>query len=104
MNQVEIFKALANESRLQILQWLKDPQRHFAPGAGEPCMQSMGIKGACVGTIQKKLGLSQSTVSHYLAILEQAELVVAKRQGQWTYYERNEETLKALGRFLKEDI
>eukprot|EP01133_Synstelium_polycarpum_P010086 gene10086-11762_t len=29
MNNFEIFKALSNKSRLQILQWLKEPELHF---------------------------------------------------------------------------
>lgn len=31
MQAAEIIKALANERRLQILEWLKDPRRHFPP-------------------------------------------------------------------------
>ena len=27
----DIFKALSNESRLKILQWLKEPSKHFPP-------------------------------------------------------------------------
>lgn len=100
MDQVEIFKALANESRLRILQWLKEPEQHFGPC---PTGGARGRK-VCVGEIQAKLGLSQSTASQYLAILEQAGLVVAHREGQWTFYERNEKALKALSDFLKQEL
>ena len=31
MNQVELFKALSNPIRLQILTWLKDPSANFPP-------------------------------------------------------------------------
>ncbi|MES9718927.1 transcriptional regulator, partial [Bacillus safensis] len=34
MEPIEVFKALSNESRLQILQWLKEPDRHFTPHEG----------------------------------------------------------------------
>ncbi|MHB8455029.1 MAG: ArsR/SmtB family transcription factor [Acidiferrobacterales bacterium] len=100
MDQVAVFKALANESRLKILQWMKDPEKHFGDA---PHGRARG-RAVCVGEIQAKLGLSQSTVSHFLALLLQADLLVAKREGQWTFYERNENTIKALGRFLKEEI
>jgi DNA-binding transcriptional ArsR family regulator len=100
-NQVLVFKALANESRLKILQWMKDPEKHF--GCDRPTGDSRG-KLVCVGEIQKKLGLSQSTASHYLSLLMQAGLVVPRREGQWTFYERNEEKLKEVGKFLKEEI
>jgi DNA-binding transcriptional ArsR family regulator len=100
MQQVEVFKALANESRLKILQWMKDPDKYFGDC---PTGGARGRK-VCVGEIQAKLGLSQSTASQYLAILEQAGLVIARREGQWTFYERNEIALKALGDFLKKEL
>ncbi len=101
MDQVLVFKALANKSRLQILHWMKDPQQHFG-GEGP----SGGPRGklVCVGEIQEKLGLSQSTASHYLAMLMKAGLVIPRREGQWTLYERNEDALKEVGKFLKEVI
>jgi len=101
MDQVLVFKALANKSRLQILHWMKNPQQHFGgscPGGGPRG------KLVCVGEIQEKLGLSQSTASHYLAMLMKAGLVVPRREGQFTYYERNEDALKEVGKFLKEEI
>ncbi|HEX6550695.1 MAG TPA: metalloregulator ArsR/SmtB family transcription factor [Gammaproteobacteria bacterium] len=101
MEQVEVFKALANESRLKILSWMKEPNKHF--GTGCPSGGDRGRR-VCVGEIQAKLGLSQSTASQYLAILEQAGLVRARREGQWTYYERNEEAIQELGRFLNQDL
>ena len=101
MDQVLVFKALANKSRLQILNWMKHPQQHF----GGDC-PSGGPRGklVCVGEITEKLGLSQSTASHYLAMLMKAGLIVARREGQYTFYERNEEALKEVGKFLKEEI
>lgn len=101
MDQVTIFKALGNESRLNILKWLKDPERYFGP-SGE-CKQRLA-RGVCVGAIHEKLGLCQSTTSHYLALLEQAGLVTARRCGQWTYYERNESALSELSGFLQREL
>ncbi|HEY9881030.1 MAG TPA: metalloregulator ArsR/SmtB family transcription factor [Leptolyngbyaceae cyanobacterium] len=84
MDTKDIFKVLANETRLQILQWLKDPHSHF-PEPGEGYSEEEGV---CVSLIQKKSGLAQSTISHYLAMLEEAGLVKSTRHGQWTYYRR----------------
>ncbi len=100
---VELFKALANQSRLRILKWLGDPDRYFPMDQAAPEAHSRKL-GVCVGLLQKKSGLSQSTVSHYLAILQKAGLVTAHRQGQWTYYKRNDKTLKCIARFLKDEI
>ncbi|TDE15391.1 ArsR/SmtB family transcription factor [Dyadobacter psychrotolerans] len=98
MDQVEIFKALSNKTRLQILNWLKEPEKNFPE-------QSDGFaNGICVGQIQQKAGLTQSTVSEYLSVLQRAGLVSSVRKGQWTYYKRNEETFEILSRMIQSDI
>lgn len=99
MDQVEIFKALSNKARLQILNWLKDPEVHFPEQA-----EAGFSNGVCVGRIQEKVGLTQSTVSEYLTSLQRAGLIIATRSGQWTYYKRNEETFAALSKLIQTDI
>ncbi|GAB7387852.1 metalloregulator ArsR/SmtB family transcription factor [Bacillaceae bacterium] len=100
MELLEVFKALSNETRLQIMQWLKHPEMHFPhPKNGE-----IHEDGVCVSDIQKKVGLSQSTVSLYLSILQKAGLIKAKRIGQWTYYKRDEENIKKIVEMLSRDL
>ena len=84
-----IHKALANPVRRDILNWLKDPHVHFAQQ-----QHNLDI-GVCAGLIDARTGLSQSTVSAHLAMLQRAGLVTTQRVGQWIYYKRNEETIKA---------
>jgi ArsR family transcriptional regulator len=99
MDQVEIFKALSNKTRLQILNWLKQPEINF------PEQMAAGFElGVCVGQIQQKAGLTQSTVSEYLTSLQRAGLVVSTRKGQWTYYKRNEQTFAELGQLIQTEI
>lgn len=99
MKQLEIFKALSNKTRLEMLQWLKDPAGSF------PEQIHAGFEvGVCVGEIQKKSGLTQSTVSEYLSILQRAGLVSSTRVGQWTYYKRNEQTFIELRKIIESDI
>lgn len=100
MDHLEIFKALSNKSRLEILQWLKEPEKHF------PVQESAGFDeaGVCVGQIQKKAGLTQSTVSEYLSILQRAGLIKATRIGQWTYYKRNEDAFSALSELITKSL
>lgn len=95
-----IFKALSNNTRLQILRWLKKPEKHF------PMHDTADVSriGVCVKHIQRKAGLSQSTVSQYLAILQKAGLVSITRVGQWTYYKRNEKNVASLAEYLKHDL
>jgi ArsR family transcriptional regulator len=98
MDQVELFKALSNKTRLQILIWLKAPEQHFQDYV--PACGTVDV-GVCVGHIQKKSGLTQSTISEYLAILSRVGLVSATRVGQWTYYKRNEKAITALGNLIE---
>ena len=93
MNMDAIFKVLSNPVRVQILNWLKDPDAHFPPMLHLP-EEENGKGYVCVGMIHEKAGITQSTVSHYLNLMKQAELLSCKRIGQWTYYRRNEETIK----------
>ncbi|MGX1563120.1 ArsR/SmtB family transcription factor [Streptomyces sp. NPDC055506] len=94
---IEVFKALGNPARLQIMQWLKDPDAHF--GEYEPIADRRSV-GVCVTHIQAKAGLAQSTVSSYMSTLERAGLVVSTRVGKWTHYRRSEERLAHLERSI----
>jgi DNA-binding transcriptional ArsR family regulator len=44
--------------------------------------------------IDKQTGLSQSTVSGHLAILQKAGLVTVQRVGQWNFFKRNEAVIQ----------
>lgn len=96
-NLLDIFKALANESRLQILEWLKDPETHFTPQEGIDLIEV----GVCVSQITQKMKMNQSTASQYLSILHRAGLINAKRIGKWTYYKRNEDVINQIGPYLQ---
>ena len=80
MNTNAQLKALANPYRWKILHWLRHPSQHFA---SNHC--NVDEDGVCVGLIEKKVGLSQSTVSQYLRQLHQAGLIELQRRGQWTF-------------------
>jgi DNA-binding transcriptional ArsR family regulator len=95
----EALKALANPTRLQIMNWLKDPRKHFPSQAADP--EEIGV---CVSIIQEKVGLSQSTVSLYLTALQRAQLVTSQRIGPWTYYKRNETSLKLFTSLLEQTL
>lgn len=82
-------KALANPRRLQILEWLREPARHFPPQVDG----DLETDGVCGLLIAEKLGVSQPTVSEHLRILTQAGLLRAKRIKQWTFYRRDEASI-----------
>ncbi|TIL29538.1 metalloregulator ArsR/SmtB family transcription factor [Mesorhizobium sp.] len=86
MQEVDIFKAIANERRLQILDWLKDPRAHFPRQADGDLVED----GVCALLIAEKLGITQATLSEHMRVLTQAGLLSSKRIKQWTFYRRDE--------------
>ena len=86
----EVIRALANDKRLQILEWLKSPRKHFPPQVDGDLVED----GVCSVFIADKLGISQPTASEHLRILTQADLVIPTRIKQWIFYKRNEERIR----------
>jgi ArsR family transcriptional regulator len=84
-----IHKALANPLRREILEWLKEPERHF------PDQELPHAHGVCAGQIDGRCGMSQSTVSAHLSVLHKAGLVTTKRVGQWVFFRRDEAVIQA---------
>ena len=62
-----MFKALANEDRLRILETLRDSE-------------------CCGCELQVVLDAPQSTVATHLRKLKQAGLVKSRKKGKWSYY------------------
>lgn len=89
-------RAVANNSRLLILKWLKTPRSNFPPQI-DGCLVKDGV---CALLIAKKLGVSQPTISEHLRILTDAELVTSKRIKKWTFYKRNEEGIRQLKKYI----
>ncbi|HEV7591084.1 MAG TPA: metalloregulator ArsR/SmtB family transcription factor [Longimicrobium sp.] len=86
MSIAPALRALANERRLQILEWLKDPVANFPPQVDGDLVED----GVCAVWIAEKLGVSQPTLSEHMKVLSQAGLVRARRIKQWTFYKRDE--------------
>jgi DNA-binding transcriptional ArsR family regulator len=93
-------RALANERRLQILEWLKKPRDHFRPQIDGDLVRD----GVCGLLIAEKLGVSQPTASEHLKVLSRAGLVRPKRIKQWTFYQRDEARIRELKRTILDSI
>ncbi|WEX74531.1 helix-turn-helix domain-containing protein [Sinorhizobium numidicum] len=100
MQEIDIIKAIANERRLQILDWLRNPQAHFPPQTDGDLVED----GVCAVLIAEKLGLSPPTLSEHMRVLSQAGLVRPKRIKQWIFYKRDEERISALKKLLQERL
>lgn len=71
-----IFKALCDENRVQILNYLMH---------GEKC--------AC--KLLEDLNIAQSTLSHHMRILADSGLVVGRKEGKWMHYSISREGVDA---------
>ncbi len=81
--KARLFKALADENRLHILELLQ---------SGERC--------ACV--LLENLHLSQPTLSHHMKILCDAGLVTGRKEGKWVYYTLNRKTARELEALIRD--
>ena len=99
-NVESVFRALASDRRLLILEWLKRPRAHFRPQVDGDLVND----GVCGVLIAEKLGVSQPTVSEHMRVLSRAGLVSAKRVKQWTFYKRDEKRIGVLKTAIAERV
>jgi DNA-binding transcriptional ArsR family regulator len=100
MSIAPALRALANERRLQILEWLKDPLANFPPQVDGDLVED----GVCAVWIAEKLGVSQPTLSEHMRVLSQAGLVRAKRIKQWTFYRRDETRIAEIKQAIAAEV
>ncbi len=82
MDVALICRALGDSNRLQIIQMLSD---------GEKC----GCK------LLEQFEITQPTLSHHMKILCECGLVEARKEGKWSHYSLNGETLDAFRQFVE---
>ena len=74
---VKLYKAIGDVSRLKLLRLLAEDEY-------------------CVCELVEVMGFSQSAVSQHLSRLKDAGLVQERRQGLWTYYRLESDSLKEI--------
>jgi DNA-binding transcriptional ArsR family regulator len=100
MEIAPVLRALANERRLLILDWLRDPERHFRAQVDGDLVED----GVCGLLIAEKLGVSAPTLSEHMRVLIAAKLVRAKRVKQWTMYKRDEDAIASVKRAIRDKV
>jgi DNA-binding transcriptional ArsR family regulator len=100
MTNLDALQALANDKRLQVLEWLKKPRAHFRPQVDGDLVKD----GVCGVLLAEKLGVSQPTLSEHMRVLCQAKLVVAKRIKKWTFYKRDERRIREVKKRLVKEL
>lgn len=103
MDPLKILKALSNPHRLDIILWLKHPEKEFGVQVHSKTLidfpHSVSVK-----SIQKRCGVSQSSISTFMSILENAELVESRKIDQYTYFRRNEEVIHEFGEWYNKEV
>lgn len=82
-------KALANETRLDVLRVLDSPGRHFSKQESADPIET----GVCVQLLAEHFAVSQPTMSRHIELLKRAGFIETLKQRQWTYCSRNEAVL-----------
>ncbi|MEL7163386.1 MAG: autorepressor SdpR family transcription factor [Bacteroidota bacterium] len=77
----EVFKALRDPTRRQILQLLRDGSR-------------------TAGEIAAEFAISKPSISHHLDLLKRADLVRVERRGQFLHYHLNTTVVEDLLRWV----
>jgi DNA-binding transcriptional ArsR family regulator len=93
-------QALSNERRLQILNWLRHPAKHFPPQVDGDLLTD----GVCGLSIARKLRVSQPTASEHLKILTRARLIRGKRIKQWIFYKRDEARIRKIKKLILTEV
>jgi DNA-binding transcriptional ArsR family regulator/YHS domain-containing protein len=81
--QEELFKVLANQKRLEIIQLLS-------------------VRELSVSQMVEMLGLPQANLSQHLALLRQAKVVTSRRDGQTIYYQLSDQRMSAALDMIKD--
>ena len=93
-------KALANDTRIEVLRLLDDPAAHFSHQESADPVET----GVCVQLLAAQFQVSQPTMSRHIELLRRAGFLKAKRQQKWTYCSRDEEALAEYAAWLKASL
>ena len=103
MDPLRILKALSNPHRLDIILWLKQPEKEFGVQVHTKTLID-SPNSVSVKSIQKRCGVSQSSISTFMSILENAKLVESRKIDQYTYFRRNEEVIREFGEWYNKEV
>lgn len=78
-----MFKAFADENRIQILELLRDGER-------------------CACRLLEEMKITQPTLSHHMKILCDSGIVVGRKEGKWMHYSISEDGIGDVRNYLDE--
>ena len=81
INYINIFKALSDTNRLEILKMISENEK-------------------CACKILQNFNISQPTLSHHMKILCDSGIVKSRKEGKWSFYSIDRETLEYFQSFI----
>jgi ArsR family transcriptional regulator, arsenate/arsenite/antimonite-responsive transcriptional repressor len=76
-----ISKALSDPNRLQIIQMITDQER-------------------CACKLLEHFNITQPTLSHHMRILSDCNLIKTRKDGKWSHYSMNMDTMEAYNNYV----
>jgi hypothetical protein len=95
---VELVKALANDKRLLVLEWLRDPEAHFPPQRDGDLISD--------GSVRSSSQTSSASAANLWRASEGAQpgwLIHGKKIKQWVFYQRDENRIAEAKELLGSD-
>lgn len=93
-------KALANETRIEVLRVLDEAGTHFAHQASADPVEF----GVCMHMLADHFSVSQPTMSRHVDLLRRAGFITAQRWQKWTYCKRDEAALTDYADWLRSSL
>lgn len=99
----KVFKALANETRMAIFEYIRGAEYDCESGSQEKCAVYTVDRTVCVSHISRKFPHMGSTgISQHLKTMYDAGLLNRHKGGAWVYYTINKNALMRLQQYFSE--
>jgi DNA-binding transcriptional ArsR family regulator len=93
----KIFKALGNETRAAIFEFVRSVEYNCDLGSSDGCEVSDANRTVCVTHLSRRFStMSASAISQHLKTLHEADLLNRHKVGSWVYFTINDKTIETL--------
>ena len=99
MHLIQGLKALANPTRLRVLELLRDPSAFDGPRDREG--RALGVTAKA---LLKQLRCAQPSLNEQMAVLIGLGLVESRKVGRWVVYTRDEERIRQLKQTINDQL
>jgi DNA-binding transcriptional ArsR family regulator len=106
LDLVRVFKALGNETRLAIFNYIRGPEYDCDSNGRDECADECNVdtteRTVCVSHVARKFpSMGQAAISQHLKCLHQAGLLERHKAGPWVYYTISAPTVSLIREFFE---